>query len=404
MLFDYFTLALKNLKKRGLRSWLTMLGIFIGIAAVVSLISLGDGLQHAITGQFATLDADKLVIQNSGTGFGPPGSTVVKKLNEHDIKIIESVQGVGEAIPRLIRIVKVEFNKISKFRYIASIPPDKNHIKIIYDALNINVQEGRLLTESDKGKIVLGNDYRDDSFGKKIRVGSVLKIQGKEFQVVGILKKASTFQLNSVILMPESDLKDILKIGDEIDLIVVQIQDKDKIEEISKKIELELRKDRHLKIGEEDFSVQTPLQSIQTISTVLNVIQLVISGIAAISLLVGGIGIANTMFTSVLERRREIGVMKAMGAQNKDILSIFLIESGLLGIIGGIIGVIIGLSLAFLVSGLASSALGGINLQVKISPPLIIFSLSFSLIIGIFSGIIPALQASKLNPIEALRK
>ena len=164
MFTDYIILALKNLKKRGLRSWLTMLGIFIGIAAVVSLISLGDGLQQAITGQFATLDADKLVIQNVGTGFGPPGSTVIKKLNKHDLRLIDSISGVEEAISRLVRVVKVEFNKASHFRYIGSIPDNKDQIRIIYDALNVGIEEGRLLEETETGKVILGNDFTDNSW------------------------------------------------------------------------------------------------------------------------------------------------------------------------------------------------------------------------------------------------
>mgnify|MGYP001564559628 CR=1 FL=1 len=403
MIRDYITLALKNIRKRGLRSWLTMLGIFIGIAAVVSLISLGDALQQAITGQFATLDADKLIIENSGTGFGPPGSTVVNKLKEHDLRVIRTVSGVREVIPRLIRIVKVEFNKLLDFSYIASIPEDKGQTEIIYDSLNIELEEGRLLESNDNSKVVLGNDFTDNRYGKKVRIGSVLNIQGKEFEVVGILKKASTFTINSVVLMVESDLKDILDIDDEIDLIVVQVMNKDEISTVAEKISLALRRDRNLKEGEDDFSVQTPVQSVDTINTILGVIRIVITGIASISLLIGGIGIANTMFTSVLERRREIGVMKAIGARNRDILSIFLFEAAFLGLVGGIVGAIIGLSLAFMVSGAASSFLG-IEFNVSVSFPLILFSLSFSLLIGILSGIIPAYQASKLNPIEALRK
>src|SRR3989338_560275 len=148
MLRDYTILAIKNLKKRRLRSWLTMLGIFLGIAAVVSLISLGNGLKSAITGQFTTLDADKLIIQNTGTGFGPPGSTAIKKLSEHDLNLIKNILGVKEAISRLIRIVKVDFNKISQFRYIASMPANAEQLEIINDALNVEVESGRLLTET----------------------------------------------------------------------------------------------------------------------------------------------------------------------------------------------------------------------------------------------------------------
>ncbi len=404
MLLDLFILAVKNLRKRGLRSWLTMLGIFLGIAAVVSLISLGQGLQNAITGQFATLDPDKLVIQNIGAGFGPPGSTVVNKLTEHDLNIIKSVSGVEFAIPRLIRVVRIEFNNIARFHYIGSIPENKDELEIVYSALNVKLESGKLLEVSDKGKVVLGNDFVDNNlFDKEIRSGSTIKIQGKNFEVIGILKRASTFQINSVIFMTESDLKDILNIKDEIDLIVVQVEDESKIEETATNIENKLRRDRNLKQGEEDFSVQTPLQSLGAINTVLNIINIIVVGIAAISLLVGGIGIANTMFTSVLERTREIGVMKSIGAKNSDILTIFLIESALLGAIGGIVGALLGLSLAFLASSAASSALG-IDFNVTLSIPLLLASILFAFLIGAVSGLIPAYQASKLNPVDALRK
>jgi putative ABC transport system permease protein len=404
MISDYFSYAFKNLKRRGIRSWLTMLGIFIGIAAVVSLITLGSGLQSAVTGQFSTLSVDTLTISNKGTGFGPPGSTVVEKLNEDDLKIVESVSGIKIAVPRLIRVVSVEFNKVRDFRYVGSIPQDKEKIDFIYTSLGIKVKEGRLLDVNDVGKVVVGNDFLDEGiFDKPVRVGSRLKIEGKDFEVIGILEEASTFTINSVVMMLEDDMKDVLNIDDEIDLIVAQVEDRGELEEIGNKLEEEFRKDRNLDLGEEDFAVESPLEAVAGINDVLNIINLIVAGIAAISLLVGGIGIMNTMYTSVIERTKEIGIMKAVGARNQDVLMIFLIESGLLGIVGGIVGIILGLALAFAAQGVAGSALGGIDLGVRVSYPLIIASLAFSFLLGIFSGVLPAIQASKLNVVDALR-
>ncbi len=403
MLFDYFALAFKNIKHRGVRSWLTILGIFIGIAAVVALISLGAGLKDAVTGQFSTLDTDKLIIQNSGTGFGPPGSTVVRKLDEHDVKVIESVSGVKQTLTRLIRMVKVEYNKVAKFQYVVSVHNDREKIQMISDSMNLEMAEGRFLEASDKNKVVLGNDFTDDSFEKPIRVGSNLEIQGENFEVVGILKKGSSFQTNSVVFMMEDDLKRILNIGDEFDIIVAQVYENSNIEYVAKNLERKLRSDRGLKAGEEDFSVQTPLQGVETINLTLNIINLILSGIAGISLFVGGIGIANTMYTSVLERTKEIGVMKAIGAQNKDILLIFLIESGLLGLVGGVIGASLGLGLSYGVSYIVGNFIG-IEMRVLISYPLLLGAVSFSFVVGILSGILPAIQASKLNVVEALRR
>ena len=404
MISDYFSFALKNLKYRGLRSWLTMLGIFIGIAAVVSLISLGTGLQTAVTGQFSTLSVDTLTINNQGTGFGPPGSTSVVKLNNHDLKLVESNSGVKLAISRLIRIVSVEFNGVREFKYIGSVPENSEERKFVYDSLGVNVQEGRLLESGDYGKIVVGNDFTDENvFEKEIRVGTKLKINGKDYEVIGILEKASSFTINSVVFMLDGDMKNLLDIGDEIDMIVAQVENKNDVEKVAKSLEEDFLKDRNLKVGEEDFAVQTPLQAISGVNNVLNIINLIVGGIAAISLLVGGIGIMNSMYTSVLERTGEIGVMKAVGAKNGDILIIFLIESGLLGLVGGIIGAILGLGMAFGVASIAGAALGGIDLGVKISYPLLFGAISFSFFIGILSGVLPAMQAAKLNVVDALR-
>jgi putative ABC transport system permease protein len=403
MLKDYFLLAFKNVKKRGIRSWLTMLGIFLGIAAVVSLISLGAGLQNAITGQFGELDADKLVVQNAGTGFGPPGSTVVEKLTDRDVALVESVDGVKLVVPRLIRIVKFESDEKSNFRSVTSLPSQKNKLDLTYDFFNTEVMQGKLLSENDRGKVILGNHFVKDEF-TRLKVGDNVLIQEKKFEVYGILEESSNLILNHVILMPEQDLKDLLDIHNQVDLIVVQVEDKNKLQSVADEMARKFRRDRKLKVGEEDFSIQTPLQNLSAINTILGIINIIVSGIASISLLIGGIGIANTMYTSVLERTKEIGVMKAIGGKSGSILFVFLLESGLLGLIGGIVGAVIGLGLALMVSSIASSFLGGIDFRVTLSIPLIIGAIGFSLFIGIVSGIFPALQAARMNPVEALRK
>ncbi len=404
MLKEYFSLAFENLKHRGIRSWLTMLGIFIGIAAVVSLISLGNGLQTAITGQFASLSADTLTIQNAQTGLGPPGSTAVTKLNEHDLDIIKSVPGVKVAIPRLIRSVTVDFNDVRGYKYLASMPKSQEDVDFIYTNMNVKVSSGRLLKANDRGVVVIGSDFmKKEEFNREVNVGSTITIQGKDFKVAGILEKSGTMQVNIAALMTEDDMNEILNITDEIDIIVARVVNKDRTEEVAESISNKLRRDRNEKVGEEDFSVQTPVQALSSINTILSILNIIIAGIAAISLIIGGVGIANTMYTSVLERMKEIGIMKAVGGKNSDILKIFVIESGLLGLVGGIVGALIGLGFAFLVSTIANSALNQSLIEVTISYPLILLSISFSFFIGLIAGIMPALQASQLKPVVALR-
>jgi len=406
MIKDYFSLAFGNLRHRGLRSWLTILGVFIGIAAVVSLISMGQGLQTAITGQFGSLSVDTLTIQNKQTGFAPPGSAVVEKLNDRDLNIIENVRGVDFVIPRLIRVGKLEYNGVSGFGYGTDIPEEKKAREFIYNTFDAEAEEGRLLGEGDKGKIMLGNFFLEtEEFGKPFQVGKKVLINNKEFEIVGILKRSSNFQLNVVVFFMNDDLEELFNTGGkEYDLIVAKIQNKNEIESVAEEIERKLRNDRNEKIGEESFTVETPLQSLKAVNNILNIINIIVIGIAAISLFVGGVGIANTMYTSVIERTREIGIMKAIGATNKDVLYIFLIESGLLGLVGGIVGAIIGLGVALGASSVASQALGAGLFQVVISYPLLIGAVSFSFFVGIISGILPAIQASKLKVVDALRR
>ncbi len=402
---DYFVLALGNLKHRGIRSWLTILGVFIGIAAVVALITLGNGLRDAVTGQFSSLSADKLVILNAETGMGPPGSTAITKLNEHDIEVINKVKGIEEIVPRLIRITKIEFNKETEFSYSVNLPEDKNKVEVFWGALNnIKTESGRLLKTEDRNKIVLGFGVAKNLFDKEIEAGDNVLINGKNFEVAGALEKSGSIQTNHLIIMNEKDMKELMNIGDEWDMIVVQVSDSKYTETVAEKIKEELRKDRKEDIGKEDFSVQTPLQSISGVNVILDIVNLIVAGIAAISLIIGGMGIANTMYTSVLERTKEIGIMKSIGAKNKEILYIFIIESGLLGLIGGIIGAVLGIGLAFGISGIVNLAFGSEILKVTLEYHLILGSIAFAFVIGLLSGLMPSFQASKLKPVDALRK
>jgi len=405
MIKDYFRLGFNNLRRRRLRSWLTMIGIFIGIAAVVSLISLGQGLQTAVTAQFATLSTDKLTIQNAGTGMGVPGSSVVEKLDEDDVKLIENTAGVELVIPRLLRMVKLEYNDVATFTFSTSVLEDKEKADLGYEAMGIKAGEGRLIYSGDSRKVVLGKDLVKKSvFDKEVKVGKTIKIQDEEFEVVGILKKSGNFQVNGIVLLMEEDLKDILDIDNEYDLIVAQIREPKEIREVADRLKKAFRKDRD--IGEDDdddFSVETPLEAVGAVTDIINSVNVVVVGIALISLIVGGIGIANTMYTSVLERKKEIGTMKAIGARNSDVLMVFLIESGLLGLVGGIIGVLIGVGLSFGAASSANSYLGLKIIAVEINFALIVSAIMFSFLIGIFSGLVPSVQASKLKPADALR-
>ena len=214
MILQYASLAINNVRHRGIRSWLTILGVFIGIAAVVSLISLGQSLQQAITGQFSALSADRLVIQNAETGFGPPGSTAVKKLTEHDVEIVKSVSGIKRVVSRLLRVLPFEYNRVKGFEFVVSIPEKQEDIEYTYDSFQIESAEGKLLDATTTGKIMIGSSVAEvQNYEKKLRLGTRVKINGKEFEIAGILKPTGTFQVNSAVFMPEKDLKGLLNIA-----------------------------------------------------------------------------------------------------------------------------------------------------------------------------------------------
>ncbi|RJQ18189.1 FtsX-like permease family protein [Candidatus Woesearchaeota archaeon] len=403
MIKDFIKLAWGNISHRKIRSWLTMIGIFIGIAAVVSLIALGQGLEKAVITQFNIAGTDVLTIQAQGTGQGPPGAGVVNHLTQDQLDKIDDVLGVDVAIGRIIQTGKLEYNDQLGFGFAASMP-DGEARKAVHEILNLKAEKGRLLRDDDRYSVVLGNDFLDKTdFGKEITVGSKVLINDKSFTVVGFLEKKGSFTVDSAVLMNEEPLIEISNIPEgEYDIIVARVKNTDDIPKIKEDIERVLRKERNVKLGEEDFTVETPEGALKNLKKTLFAVQLFVYIIASISIVVGGIGIMNTMYTAVLERTKEIGIMKSIGASNRSIFTIFFIESGVLGLVGGIIGVLLGMGIAELLAALGSAALGDGFITTQFSPLLLFGALAFSFIIGTLAGLLPAMQASKMSPVDAL--
>jgi len=404
MLTDYLTISWKSLRQRAKRSILTAIGIIIGIAAVVALISLGQGMKDAINKQFSSIGGDKIIVQTKSAGFGPPGQQSPGKLTEHDLKIMTQVSGVKEAAGRLLKPVRIEFNKKARTQFLSSVPEDST-ADLVISANNYKAAQGRMIKTSDKGKIMVGNDFaQEDAFGKEMVAGDKVIIQDRQFEVIGILDKLGDPVRDKSIVMNTKEAWDLLGITDEeYSVLVAQADAGQDIDALSDRILRAIRRDRGQKEGREDFTVQTSGEVIATFGTILTIVQVILSGIAAISLLVGGIGIMNTMYTSVLERTREIGIMKSIGARNSDVMWIFLIESSILGGIGGLIGILLGVLMSKLVELMAYYFWGPNLLQASIPWYLVLGALAFSLVIGTVSGLLPSRNASRMRPVDALR-
>ena len=403
MFSDYFLLALKNLANRRLRSWLTMIGIIIGITAVVSLIGLGEGLREFVSGQFGEMGTDMLTVTATG-GFGPPGTAVVTPLTKDNADRISDIQGVDDSVGRLVRPTELEYNDIVAYGYAASIPYDDKR-KLVEDALNIEAESGRLLRDSDKDKVVVGNSLSTQNpFDEDITPDSTIEINKDSFDVVGILEKKGSFVIDSLIIMQEDDMRETLEIEDEVyDIIAVKIQPNGDMDNVKSRIEDYLRRERDVDKGEEDFSVETPESALEQVNNTLFAVQLFVYIIAGISILVGGLGIMNTMFTSVMERTKQIGIMKSIGATKNIIFSLFFIESGLLGSVGGLAGALLGSGVSMGLARLAQQFLNNDMITAQISPTLFLGSVLGAFALGSIFGIIPALNAAKLTPVDALR-
>ncbi|MFH1107275.1 MAG: ABC transporter permease [Candidatus Micrarchaeota archaeon] len=397
---DLLKYAVTSMTHRSLRSWLTILGIVIGIGSIVVLISLAQGLDTSIKSQLSTLGTNYMFILpgnlfggEGGLRFGPPVLKGVLYTKDADtIRRVPGVIAVSGNVAAPFAVVEFKGENVSSS--IAGVNP-----AAFAKYVSIGYESGKFISEGDFTGVTIGNDVAHKLFKNDIKVGDTLVILGKNFRVKGVIAKAGNTggNVDSGIYVEERALRLLLPTfdKDKVSSILAVTEEGRDITVISSAAEEKLRNNHKVRKGDEDFTVLTAESISEQIGQITGILSLFLGGVAAISLVVGGIGVANAMFTSVLERTREIGVLKAIGASDNAILEIFLLESGLIGLIGGILGSLFGLSVSLL--------LNTFGVPSEISWELVAGALLFSVVIGVVSGAFPARNASRLVPVDALR-
>jgi len=401
---DFFFLATRTVLQRRLRSWLTVIGIVIGITAVVALLSLGLGLERTIIQQVEGIfGVNTIMIMGGDEEVGP-----IPRLLDIDLDLVRQVEGVVAIAP--IRSKRGEVVKdeppVSERVVVVGLSPEMvTEFRAFIGEFPI--AEGRMLIAGDEGKAVAGY-----AVAQRLGVtpGATIRIEGRSFEVVGIMetdpevmKAAMGAAAGQEPVLTDESIFIPFAMMDEVfndagaPLFLAKAGEGEKVGIVAERIDAALAE-----AGVADIFLITFEDISEAMRGMVGIVQAFVAGLAAIALLVGGVGVMNTMYTSVLERTREIGVMKAVGAQNRHILSIFLIESSLMGLVGGIIGVVFGLLLSAGTSLVVRHFLD-FDLLLVISAPLILGTLLFSLLAGAIAGMLPARRASKLRPVEAFR-
>lgn len=391
---EILNLAFEAIKVNKLRSALTALGIIIGVASVILLVSLGAGLRNYITSEFEKLGSNVLFVLPGRVGLGgrgPGGATVNKLSLEHVKRIERKVKNLVGVVPTIQQFTTVKYqNKVQKDVTLIGTT------QLFAEIVNLPAVRGDFFDKSqvDSGKkvAVIGQTIVNEVFATKDPIGEKIDIKGQKYQVIGILRtQGSTFgvdQDNAVIIPFTAAQRQFGT--NQVNNIYAKAQTQTNVEGVAKLMKKVLLED----LSEDDFSVLTAKQTLSTIQAILGVISSTLAGIAAISLLVGGIGISNIMLVSVTERTREIGLRKAVGARPTDILLQFLFEAIILSVLGGIIGLI----LASIGAWVASRFIPAL-----ITPWSVLIAFGFSVLVGVIFGVAPAIRAARLTPIEALR-
>ena len=373
--------------------------------AIVALMGIGSGMHQAVVGELSSL-SDTIIVTTGDVSVSPMGGgfseAALGYFTERDIDDIRRIDGIESIDPVLFSAGTIEYN--GEFQGASFLGIDAERMSDLFGIGFLGLEDGEFLEEGDQNKCVIGYNVANNYFDVNVYVGSKIKINGKNFVVNGIYK-----QQGAGMSVPTDDYvhlapRDFEKItGQEnISGILTRVYNVADAESIADEIEYAINENH----GDEDFANAITMSSIlESIQQVLGIISAVLIGIAAIALVVAAIGIMNTMLTSVMERTHEIGIMKAIGARNTDVMMIFIMEGVLISLIGGIAGVIFGLIGANGFSSITSSGFLGspIPLTPVITPITIIFSLIMAIFVGVASSLYPARKAAKMSPIEAVR-
>jgi len=399
--WDLLKYSFNNVRSRKLRSWLTAVSILIGIAAITALISFGQGLSEYVNEYAEKAGKDKIIVMPRGAALGSPLDTNVV-FDDDDVDVIEKVKGIEEATGMYVESVEVEFEDVKK--YVFAMGSDfKKHRKLVEETYAIEIDSGENFDGDESSKVVVGYNYMiaDKIFPKALKVGDKIKVNGQKVKIKGFYEEIGNPQDDSNVYFTIEGAEKIIG-SESYAYIFARAAYGEDMDKLSNSVKKELRDSRNQGAGNEDFFVQTYEQLIETFGSILNTITGVVVIIALISVIIAAINIMNTMYTSVLERTKEIGIMKSIGARNNDILFMFIFESGLIGIGGGAIGVVLGILVAK-GAGVAIASAGYAAFQPAFSISLVVGCLLFSFVIGAIAGVLPARRASKMNPIDALR-
>lgn len=406
MVTGNFSIAWDSIKAAKWRSFLTMLGVIIGVASVVTIVSIGQGVKKQISDQISQMGSDLITIRPGRadtrslagqlTSGGITTGFAGNALTENDLKVVTTAPDVAAAVPlSLITGAPTVDKRDFQGGYILGTTKDLPFM------INLKVEYGAFFSDGDKDKsvAVIGKTVAEELFQETVPIGRSMHIRGENFIVLGVFEEfkttsfAPTVDFNKSILIPFSVSKKLNNSQSNIQQIYAKPRSSDQTQSLADTLQKQLH---NTHAGQDDFSVLKQEDSLRITDNMLNVLTGLISGIAAISLFVGGIGIMNIMLVSVTERTREIGVRKAVGATNRQILSQFVIEAAMLSFVGGMIGVLLSLLLNFFLRIFT-------DLEPVVTLPIMVVSVVVSLAVGIVFGTAPALKAARKDPIQALR-